>query len=121
MNLELRKAALEATGFALLHDWDCPQIDGAESCSCMAIESDPQYSEPWFLAWCEKNGYSFYLYGPIRHPQKLHLAGLYGCEVATWNGNFYNPKWEAYGTTPSEARAKAVIEASKVKPETEGG
>lgn len=81
--------------------------------TAVTIESDPAVSEPMFLEWCEKNGFSFEVYGPVRHPLKPRLAGMYGCKVATWDGNFYDPKWEVFGATPSEARSRAIVAASR--------
>ncbi len=117
-DLELRRKALEASGWTD----ECPDDPkrGCESYICRsdgmgrfrhkntlpAVESDPGVSEPWFLEWCGKRGYwarmtmtSKRVGIMLEVPYKGMAAGHYICDVE--------------GATPSEARAKAVIEAAR--------
>lgn len=82
MNLELRRQALEADGWKIVntgaldgcvHPWfEWIRMDGTRTnmrwttpdgvlahCNSglPAIESSPAAFWPWFLAWCDKNGY----------------------------------------------------------------
>lgn len=120
MNLELRKAALEADGWMVdskgfLHHPDCPVQKTPEhlcgyhsgrNCGVIriapAVESDPGVSETWFLAWCEKNGWDWEL---KRAP---HRKGF--C-VILWSNDGHGHVYD--GTTCSEARAKAVVKAGR--------
>ncbi len=105
----------------------CPDTDDLE-CSCT---SDPEecdnyvadcahpherccqastieISEPMFLEWCDKNGYDFGMWRNVKDRTEIILfpktddeseEGYALCEVS--------------GSTPSEARARAIVEASK--------
>ena len=61
-NLEIRKAALEATGWYCGKGgwWYGPQGARCEDVEYLpAVESDPAAFWPWFLKWCEENEISF--------------------------------------------------------------
>ena len=74
-----------------------------------AIESDPAVSEPMFLEWCEKNAFEASLWMD-RDECEISLFKE-GADVLT----------DGYaiiciqGSTPSEARARAIVAASQVK------
>lgn len=72
-----------------------------------AVEDDPGESEPWFLEWCEKNGFQWQLNTCNPHD------GFEAVHVVAWIYNSENDMdFEAEADTPSLARAKAVIQAS---------
>lgn len=122
--LELRRAACEVLGWRTgdrfwHHPW-CVEDSGCVAACGIgknniaglpAIESDPAISEPLFLEWCERNDWRFELFGPIKHPQKPRLDGLFGCRLAKWTNEYYDPRIEVYGSAPSEARARAIVKA----------
>ena len=70
-----------------------------------AIESDPAVAEQMFLEWCEKNDYYANLYynliGDAPIALELHRRKSPGKAVFV------------KGSTPSEARARAIVEMSK--------
>ena len=131
--LELRKAALEALGYRLFwigdgflyHEVILPsnppfvlkedqkklweevpfgQISDKDCAKLPRIESDPAVSEPEFLKWCKVKGYGFDLYTDgsgfllliFTRAEPVHRVGS-----------------PVEGSTPSEARARAIVEGSR--------
>lgn len=134
--LELRKAACEALGYwweggttsGYWHTGKCPRpaLPAHNGCdyaghpqrvaefakpeeSLPAIESDSSVSESMFLEWCEKKGYEWRL--TSAHHRKgicLTIWDCIGLAMATSMNVVH-----VDGSTPSEARARAIVEASK--------
>lgn len=118
--LELRRAACEALGWTLRADGvsfnppDDYRVNGRRPVfmapprleKLPAIESNPAVSEPLFLEWCEKRNFDFDLYGSRGK-----------CKVYIYSGDRHKKTIEtvAHGATPSEARARAIVEASRAK------
>jgi hypothetical protein len=143
MNLELRKAALEADGYwlyrgrSVTRGFSKPQIafsplgkngghvhglfdphgfdvlaiaeatDDELRRKAPAVESDPGASEPWFLEWCEKNGYE----GTVSR----FLDGTSNAAIFQMDGTKAVRIVDVDAPTNSEARAKAVVEAARRK------
>jgi len=114
LNLELRKAALEASGqWPALHvvpDRDrCSNCDAAyqdisEFCTVgPAVESDPGVSEPWIDEFCKRGPKQ--MYWTVRRS----LNNEYCCSIVGCGGTLA----KQYDQSPSAARAKAVIEAAR--------
>ena len=126
--LELRKAACEALGYwweggpsvGFWHTPKCcrPSLPGHDGCdfeghpqrgfiedALPAIESDPAVSEPMFLEWCEKKKY----YWEIRGGGELPCE----CSIFDYEGSMEGCIVTASGSTLSEARARAIMEAGK--------
>ena len=132
MNLKLRKQALEADGWTstpyldsfMMHELDCialgsgrPNLfsDCREGCAYLpqapAVESDPGLSEPWFLEWCEKNKANWKIhdyFADVYHIMRYFICTIW-LPVDAHSGFVY----EQRGVTPSEARAKAVVETRR--------
>lgn len=132
MNLELRRKALEALGwgagraaYSKEHAiWR--RVDGsevAETCRwgptnrmlesdileyLPAIESEPAVSEPMFLEWCERNSYTFEIYGIYADMEYGGEDSVY-CVIRNLD---HNALVSTRGATPSEARALAIIGAT---------
>lgn len=118
--LELRKAACEALGWTESgRGWfHAPTCDGKgtlanawkgcdfehHSKHLPAIESDPAVSEPMFLEWIGRRGFAWTMESGYGEPDSFRLAmeNIDGIPVAV-----------VYGSTPSEARARAIVEATK--------
>lgn len=127
MDLELRKAALEATGYKVVAGaanryWRVVGPNGEQYGTVYddagpeaawqfapEIEDSSGVSEPWFLEWCEKNEVCWQI--QTCEPHGEHT----GLHYVAWLHDHSDMDIEAEGLTPSEARAKAVVEASKVK------
>ena len=119
--LELRRRALERTGWTDIghcrhptllsgifpkgarHGGMCDAINGRLA-HLPAVESDAGISEPWFLEWCEKNGWLFTL--------TLDVNGL---RLELFRRSRHIASFEVSGATPSEARARAVVAATEEK------
>ena len=124
--LELRKAACEALGYwweggpsvGFWHTPKCcrPSLPGHDGCdfeghpqrgfiedALPAIESDPAVSDPMFLDWCEKNNILW------RISAVPHRKG-FTCTI--WPADRDSPIF-VDGATPSECRARAIVEAGK--------
>lgn len=69
-----------------------------------AIESEPAVSEPMFLEWCEKNDLSFNLTKIGRIEYRIYTFTM---------GKPSEPGGYVFGATPSEARARAIVEAAR--------
>lgn len=110
--LELRKAACEALGWKRnerLPTWPNPGWRGPSgnlTCDLPAIESDPAVSESMFLEWCDKNRFDSALETcfdgrPSCRVFNRHTAPTVPIELVAM----------AFGDTPSEARARAIVAA----------
>lgn len=123
--LELRKAACEACGYEIRADpktrvhsiWrhgdvvpGCSHIDKFERDVLgylPAIESDPTASERLFLEWCEKNRYCYRYWGGGK-------SSLIDDELIIFSneeGEDSDRVCKVFGSTPSEARARAIVAA----------
>lgn len=124
--LDLRRAALEALGWKTEwysgDAWWLVNPDGNKLCgdeeepdslwsSAPAIESDPAVSEPMFLEWCEKNGYSWLIYNASGRVDVIIRDRENDADSLTGHA------WSASGSTPSEARARAIVAASQASQE----
>ena len=120
--LELRKAACEALGWAIVQQLDYATLQGPDYLVkskifgpaldrlnieylvniMPAIESDPGVSEPMFLEWCEKNDYGFDLFTDGGGFLMLIFTRQYPAK------RIGEP---VSAETPSEARARAIVAA----------
>lgn len=127
VNLELRKAALEASGWKFVKvksdapggfSWrvgeHAPDFGITDRTLDLilprlpAVESDPGVSESWFLAWCDKERWDWTLQNTSRGYRVMLLAMPHKPAP-------HQLKYEIYGDSLSEARAKAVVEAGRKK------
>ena len=115
---ELRKAACEALGYTSQqaygrtdYEWwrSSQQIETNFVChgieNLPAIESKPEVSEPMFLEWCEKNGFAFDLHWNFKLNWQFELS------VHPWDEPTNITVTRC--STPSEARAHAIVSAKK--------
>ena len=134
--LPLRKAACEALGwrwvrhyeigkfcFVLtdpveLAKWKPEFIYNSESLTvdhdidmsrAPAIESDPAASEPLFLDWCAKHSMSFYMSHNVGADYFVNVVE-HRPNASTTLGRL---DVHVTGSTPSEARARAIVKAGK--------
>ena len=132
VDLELRKQALEATGWRCLSNsrkadsvwtgtppeswfrWSPAEVMEIENgfiseeiaLKCApAVESEAGISEPWFLEWCEKHKMWFRLVNIGDFGKQEYEICLYRDALDA------KPFVLAEGATPSEARARAVVTA----------
>lgn len=117
--LKLRRAACEALGWTQIqycrHPHELIGLHYGESGTpCVGalkhtpkIESDPAVSEMLFLEWCEKNGFDFAM-------QMCLANGVVSVKVYKCGntGDANRSVW-IVGSTPSEARALAIVAADR--------
>ncbi len=125
VNLELRRAALEACGWKFVQvksdapggfSWrvgeHAPDFGITDRSMELilprlpAIEHDPAVSEPMFLAWCEKNGYEWELMTCRPHDTWTELHYVLWVHRA-------EPEFEVEAADCSTARAKAMAGGKK--------
>lgn len=114
--LALRKAACEVIGFHITEqpegfrlNWPrgsfgpcrkSPEEAWRFDSATVAIESDPAVSEPMFLEWCAKNGFSWEMWSAFDGTAVVFCLLIHGSR-------------RVKGAIPSEARARAIVEAGR--------
>lgn len=103
--LDLRKAACEAYGMKRAGMTWIRFSDGRTFTegSLPAIESDPAVSEPMFLEWCAKRQYGWDMCAAATMP-------AFGLSICNYERTIL---FSVHGATPSEARARAIVDAAK--------
>ena len=124
--MELRRAALQALGWRQVDliskvVWRCalsgkPYDHSNPGCfgeahELPAIESDPAVSEPMFLEWCHMNCYHFHMKTAIIFGEARY--GIVLCSTQECRDTVTHNHYTSIGSTPSEARARAIVTASQ--------